>query len=482
MNPSSSPAPSAFAAAYSDALRELSTTELNKIKLLRDLARENPAEGPHIVAALCNHLRMCPPAYRLPALYLLDCVMKTAEGPYPSLVPLVLPEVFAHLWDAAGPELRAKLAKTANTWTQEYLPPAIMSIIQAKMQPPQQSLLFNSNLRPATATQYAMPGSAMQPILLAPKGDPRMQQPTYLYPMMPQPLATYQQPPMQLPYAVQQSYGSASSALFGAASAAASTGSANLAATLLNLGQKLGLAASSGPQDRAGAVSQAAAAPQAAATPGVEALLAASAQTRGKFLDLQFYRNQRRQGDGHRVRPWYVEVDKWLLGTRATVETVALFEEGEDMQGAGGSAPTPLVEEDPAQPTCAVSGEPFERTYDPETDKWYYEDAVVLTPEQAAAYGVMEGSICKVQALAGAPPASVASAGVNNSQARVGAQSQLRMHDVTAAIATAAESAAAESSATAISKVAPEGVSQSKRGGDTPLGAPEQKRPKQGIA
>lgn len=54
------------------------------------------------------------------------------------------------------------------------------------------------------------------------------------------------------------------------------------------------------------------------------------------------------------------------------------------------------MEEDPAQPTCAISGEVFERMYDPDTDKWYYEDAVVLTGEQAAQAGVMEGSIVKV--------------------------------------------------------------------------------------
>jgi hypothetical protein len=68
--------------------------------------------------------------------------------------------------------------------------------------------------------------------------------------------------------------------------------------------------------------------------------------------------------------------------------------------GAGGPIAEPepqLVEEDPSQPTCAISGESFERMYDPDTDKWYYEDAVVLSGEQAASAGVMEGSIVKVR-------------------------------------------------------------------------------------
>ena len=37
------------------------------------------------------------------------------------------------------------------------------------------------------------------------------------------------------------------------------------------------------------------------------------------------------------------------------------------------------VEEDPSQPECAISGEPFERWYDPDSDKWFFQGAVVLT-------------------------------------------------------------------------------------------------------
>jgi hypothetical protein len=75
----------------------------------------------------------------------------------------------------------------------------------------------------------------------------------------------------------------------------------------------------------------------------------------------------------------------------------------QDGQGGpkGGAPQLALVEEDPSQPSCAISGEPFERTYDPDVDKWYYEDAVVLSGEEAASYGVMDGSIVKVHCLAG---------------------------------------------------------------------------------
>lgn len=42
------------------------------------------------------------------------------------------------------------------------------------------------------------------------------------------------------------------------------------------------------------------------------------------------------------------------------------------------------MEEDPSQPECAISGEPFERFYDPDSDKWCYKDAVLLAGEDAA--------------------------------------------------------------------------------------------------
>lgn len=143
-------------------------------------------------------------------------------------------QVFASLWDGAPPDLQAKLAKTATTWKElPSVPSGTMSLIQAKMQPPQQSLLFNGNLR-AGMQQYSGPGSAMQPIMLAPAA-PAMQHPGMF---APQPLVTYQQLPQQMQYMQQQAF-SASNPLLAAAAAAASTGGSNLAAHLLNLGQKL---------------------------------------------------------------------------------------------------------------------------------------------------------------------------------------------------------------------------------------------------
>jgi hypothetical protein len=59
------------------------------------------------------------------------------------------------------------------------------------------------------------------------------------------------------------------------------------------------------------------------------------------------------------------------------------------------------VEEDASQPECAISGERFETKYDPCADKWFYLDVVRLVGDDARVHGVPDGSIVKVDCLAG---------------------------------------------------------------------------------
>ena len=71
-------------------------------------------------------------------------------------------------------------------------------------------------------------------------------------------------------------------------------------------------------------------------------------------------------------------VQKWIAPS-CLPHALPLQEEGEEEEDQ-----MHFVEEDPSQPECAISGEPFERFYDPDSDKWCYKDAVLLTGEQAA--------------------------------------------------------------------------------------------------
>ena len=54
-----------------------------------------------------------------------------------------------------------------------------------------------------------------------------------------------------------------------------------------------------------------------------------------------------------------------------------------------------LVEEDPCQPVCALSGESFEHVYDSDADKWFFGDAVMLHGKDAAKYGLRDGTLVK---------------------------------------------------------------------------------------
>jgi hypothetical protein len=56
--------------------------------------------------------------------------------------------------------------------------------------------------------------------------------------------------------------------------------------------------------------------------------------------------------------------------------------------------------EDPDQVSCAISGEPFEKVFDQNAEGWFYQGVCRLAGEEAAKYGVADGSLVKVKCLA----------------------------------------------------------------------------------
>jgi hypothetical protein len=57
------------------------------------------------------------------------------------------------------------------------------------------------------------------------------------------------------------------------------------------------------------------------------------------------------------------------------------------------------VVKDDAQPTCAISGEPFNETWDEELQEWIYMDAVRVPPALLSDVGLQPGAIVKVALL-----------------------------------------------------------------------------------
>ncbi|KXZ52253.1 hypothetical protein GPECTOR_10g884 [Gonium pectorale] len=72
---------SEFGVAFLDNLRDLNTPDRRSIVTLKDLAFENTGEASSVVRAIKQHIKQCPAAHRLPALYLVDCMLKTEPCP-----------------------------------------------------------------------------------------------------------------------------------------------------------------------------------------------------------------------------------------------------------------------------------------------------------------------------------------------------------------------------------------------------------------
>lgn len=83
-------------------------------------------------------------------------------------------------------------------------------------------------------------------------------------------------------------------------------------------------------------------------------------------------------GDGRQADRYTTCLHGWRASSNGAVavlqELGAQEEEDEELY---------YVVEDPSQPECAISGERFERFFDPEEDKWCFKDAVILYGEDA---------------------------------------------------------------------------------------------------
>ncbi|KAK9808534.1 hypothetical protein WJX73_005583 [Symbiochloris irregularis] len=105
-----------FIEQYMVELKELTFNSKPIINNLTMLAEEHRNIAPSIAAAIEHHLSSCPPASKLPVLYLLDSIAKNVREPFVSAFARNLPEVFSQIWTAL-PQAHPQLLKLLNTWT-----------------------------------------------------------------------------------------------------------------------------------------------------------------------------------------------------------------------------------------------------------------------------------------------------------------------------------------------------------------------------
>lgn len=100
---------------FVETLNRLVQNDKNQINALTLFAHTNPSMAVQIVEALETHLRNTLPAYKLPAMYVLDSIIKNVGSPYTSLFAANLVQTFAKVYAAVGEGEKVKLGKLAGT-------------------------------------------------------------------------------------------------------------------------------------------------------------------------------------------------------------------------------------------------------------------------------------------------------------------------------------------------------------------------------
>ncbi|KAK0706842.1 hypothetical protein B0T26DRAFT_680467 [Lasiosphaeria miniovina] len=111
---------------YRQALEDLTINSRIEISTLANIARENANHGLAITEVLQNHIKKVPPGRTLPALYVLDSVVKNAPTPYALYFGPKLYSVFMGAYTKVDNMTRRKMEEMLRTW-KEPVPGSISS-------------------------------------------------------------------------------------------------------------------------------------------------------------------------------------------------------------------------------------------------------------------------------------------------------------------------------------------------------------------
>ncbi|KAF6254623.1 hypothetical protein COO60DRAFT_1703206, partial [Scenedesmus sp. NREL 46B-D3] len=355
-----------FLAEYGSVLRALVRNDKAQINMLSMLAEDNRGFAEGIVRLVEQHILTCPPPAKLPALYLVDSIIKNVGEPYKTIFSERLSEA---VWSQPVALLRR---------SNQILQPIHMQHAQLQQQvapvqhnTPQHIMQAGSGaLPPVSPAHPSWVAQQQQSVVTAGGAGPRPRR-SPASPAVPTQLDAMRGPPP--PAAGRSNAGQQQVRKSGSPPMPASgqlTSSA-LSQLLSNLAGTGVLAKGGG-----GAAEDAAKVAKVKdfqpaflkeAHPGVLHLLEQlSLKSRAKFRDVEFQRNKRRSaaaGAGT-SRPWYLTVDTWIAGTLTTEDAVASNPFGDEAASGSEQEEEALEPEDPEQPCCAISGEPFEKFFD----------------------------------------------------------------------------------------------------------------------
>ncbi|KAI5305992.1 hypothetical protein KEM56_002615 [Ascosphaera pollenicola] len=101
---------------YKNSLEDLKTNDRFQISNLTVIAKENTEHAMAISRVLENHIRTSPPASKLPALYVVDSVVKNVGTPYTLFLGRNLWSTFMEAYSVVDTQTRRKLLEMLKTW------------------------------------------------------------------------------------------------------------------------------------------------------------------------------------------------------------------------------------------------------------------------------------------------------------------------------------------------------------------------------
>ncbi|PLB39205.1 putative mRNA cleavage factor complex component Pcf11 [Aspergillus candidus] len=127
---------------YKNSLEDLITNDRFQISNLTVIAKENTEHAMAISRVLENHIRTTPPAQKLPALYVVDSIVKNVGTPYTLFLGRNMYQTFMNAYTLVDSQTRRKLDEMLKTWkepvpgsldTRPVFPPDITRSIESAL-------------------------------------------------------------------------------------------------------------------------------------------------------------------------------------------------------------------------------------------------------------------------------------------------------------------------------------------------------------
>lgn len=127
---------------YKNSLEDLTTNDRFQISNLTVIAKENTEHAMAISRVLENHIRTTPPAQKLPALYVVDSIVKNVGTPYTLFLGRNMYQTFMNAYTLVDSQTRRKLDEMLKTWkepvpgsldTRPVFPPEITRSIESAL-------------------------------------------------------------------------------------------------------------------------------------------------------------------------------------------------------------------------------------------------------------------------------------------------------------------------------------------------------------